>query len=146
MNNCLNCEKELTNKQKKYCSISCQLKNWRKNNPDYIKRYKMVERTKKWRKKNPELRKKQIERQNQSIKGKETKRKYKLKYPDKVKKDKKMDRINNKQHYQIRYKTKKKYGKLPNGMEFHHLTEPYHTDIWIGVYSDEHRKIERGVT
>ncbi|GAG98127.1 unnamed protein product, partial [marine sediment metagenome] len=132
MTKCLNCEKELLDRQKKYCSISCQSKNWRKNNPDYTKRYNMIERTRKWRKRNPELHRKQGERYNQSIKGKETKREYKLKYPNKVKKDKRMDQINNKQHYQIRYQTRKKYGKLLDGMVYHHITEPYHIDIWDG--------------
>ena len=53
------------------------------------------------------------------------------------------DKINNKAHHQIRKKTYMKYGKLPNGMEYHHSTEPYNTDVWIGVYPDEHKKFER---
>ena len=33
---CVKCRKELINKQKKFCSVSCQLKIWNKNNPKYI--------------------------------------------------------------------------------------------------------------
>ena len=59
---------------------------------------------------------------------------------DKVKQYKKTDKTNNKQHYQIRKKTYNKYGKLPKGMEYHHTTEPYHEDIWIGMIPEEHFK------
>jgi len=36
-----------------------------------------------------------------------------------------------------------KYGKLPNGFQYHHFTSPYDIDIWIGVDRSEHKEIEK---
>lgn len=41
----------------------------------------------------------------------------------------------------IRQQTRRKYGKLPKGFEYHHI-EPYKIDVWLGVYSNEHQKIK----
>ena len=51
------------------------------------------------------------------------------------------DRNRHPQHYRIRGMTYRKYGSLPKGWEYHHFTEPYHVDLWIGVHKSEHKKI-----
>ncbi len=88
------------------------------------------ERVKQWRKDNPEYHLKQI-------------RRYKKKHPEIVKKYKRTDQIKHKENYRVRYQTRKKYGKLPYGMEYHHTTRPYHIDSWIGVFKEEHTIIEK---
>ena len=40
----------------------------------------------------------------------------------------------------IRHKTRSKYGKLPLGFVYHHTTEPYEIDAWIGVGVKDHYK------
>ena len=40
----------------------------------------------------------------------------------------------------IRLKTYKKYGRLPYGYEYHHTTEPYNADEWLGIARLEHYK------
>ena len=77
---CVVCSKEIIGKQKKFSCLDCKLKQWRKNNPDYIKRYGYVNRNRKWRIENPELHLKQI-------------KKYKENHPEIVKKYKRKDQI-----------------------------------------------------
>ena len=43
----------------------------------------------------------------------------------------------------VRIKTYHKYGKLPDGYQYHH-TIPYHEDIWIGMIEGDHNKLLRG--
>ena len=43
-----------------------------------------------------------------------------------------------KEKNKMRMRTKRKYGKLPNGFNFHHTTKPYNEDEWIGVHKSEH--------
>lgn len=43
-----------------------------------------------------------------------------------------------KKRNKIRSNTQRKYGILPEGFQYHHIP-PYHTDVWIGVYRNEHK-------
>ncbi len=38
----------------------------------------------------------------------------------------------------VRKLTYYKYGKLPKGFQYHHTTEPYKVDEWIGIDTNEH--------
>ena len=49
----------------------------------------------------------------------------------------------NKEKIKVRTKTYKKYGNLPQGMQYHHTTNPYHIDKWIILTIEEHCKIHR---
>lgn len=42
------------------------------------------------------------------------------------------------QRHLIRKLTYSKYGKLPCGFNYHHTTEPYNVDEWIGIDPLEH--------
>lgn len=53
--------------------------------------------------------------------------------------DKKNYHKNNKK--KVRIYTRNKYGKLPNGFQYHHTTEPYNIDEWICVNEKEHQTI-----
>ena len=48
-----------------------------------------------------------------------------------------------KEHWRIRVKTRRKYGMLPKEWEYHHFTEPYNKDLWIGVHYTEHKQIDK---
>ncbi len=41
----------------------------------------------------------------------------------------------------VRVKTRQRYGKLPYGFVYHHTTEPYNINYWIGVHKSEHHSI-----
>jgi len=49
----------------------------------------------------------------------------------------------NQDKYRVRQQTRIKYGKLPKGMEYHHITKPYHVDYWLGVDKTEHNMVWR---
>ncbi len=77
------------------------------------------------------------------IENKGYSKEYYKKNTDKMLRFAKEDKTKHKEHYKIRSKTHYKYGKLPNGWQYHHYTEPYDVDNWIGVYCKEHRMIEK---
>lgn len=52
----------------------------------------------------------------------------------------KANKNRNKEKSSIRSKTHYRYGKPPKGMEYHHPT-PYHPDIWILMYEEEHQAL-----
>lgn len=48
-----------------------------------------------------------------------------------------------KENYLVRNQTKKKYGKLSKGYEYHHTTNPYHIDKFVVVEIADHHKIHK---
>jgi hypothetical protein len=47
-----------------------------------------------------------------------------------------------KNQIKVRLKTKRIYGKLPPGWNYHHIA-PYRYDVWLGVTPEEHWKFDR---
>lgn len=117
MINCLICDKLLVGRQVKFCSAKCRCKHFYINCVDFTERYNIIERKRDWRHKKTET------------------------YLNQKKRSNKQDRLKHKFEYNIRQLTYKKYGKLKEGLEYHHTTNPYDKDKFIIVSKAEHKKI-----
>lgn len=114
---CIFCEKALKGKQRKYCSNYCQVREWNKRNPKYLKEYNVTEKVREWRIKNKELHKLQVKRNG------------------------KIDREKNRDLYIIRGKTLRIYGKAEvcskccstDNIAHHHTTKPYEVDKFVDL-------------
>lgn len=112
-------------------------KEWYKKNKEEIDRKKKIyyqKNKKKVIKCHKEYYQKNIERERK--KGRERQRKNKPYFASYQRKYYKLHK--NKDKIMIRHETRYKYGKLPKGFVYHHTTEPYNRDIWIGVAQEEH--------
>jgi len=125
------------------------------NRKEYMKKYRQTEKCKKyhrnyqkkWNEKNPEKRK-QIMKRNR-LKYKDEKRDYLREWRNLNRETyRRLQRKGGKKYYPknkhkvfIRTYTLRKYGKLPKGWQYHHITNPYHIDYWLGVHKEEHKRI-----
>jgi len=76
-------------------------------------------------------------------KFKETRKKYAQNNKKIINKSSRKSHEKYKDKAKIRKLTRKRYGKLPKGKEYHHYTIPYHVDKWVIVSTKEHGELKR---
>ena len=115
-----------------------ELEYWREYSKKYYQqnRKKILEHKRKYRKYKPY-------NHLNYIRDKESNKRWRKRNPTLWLKYQTKDRTKHLEHYKIRSHTYVKYGRLPKGWEYHHITKPYEVDLWLGVHYSEHKQIDK---